>query len=138
MPQKLLHKTSNYWPSMPPQKYSVRDRRQKTFGFLNRLCLLISNPLPPLINRQPWFFMIQHPYFILILVLVAHTYTIYTCIYTVYIPILYLFYTRILYFFTVYYTSIKNIYMIQPPILHSLCFHLVACRSVNFSRYHAC
>ena len=32
----------------------LRDRRQKTFGFLNRLCLLISNPLPtPLINRQP-------------------------------------------------------------------------------------
>ena len=31
----------------------IRDRRQKTFGFLNRLCLLISNPLPPLINRQP-------------------------------------------------------------------------------------
>ena len=27
---------------------AFRDRRQKTFGFLNRLCLLISNPLPPL------------------------------------------------------------------------------------------
>ena len=28
--------------------YSIfRDRRQKTFGLLNRLCLLISNPLPP-------------------------------------------------------------------------------------------
>ena len=26
----------------------LRDRRQKTFGFLNRLCLLISNLLPPL------------------------------------------------------------------------------------------
>ena len=25
----------------------LRDRRQKTFGLLNRLCLLISNPLPP-------------------------------------------------------------------------------------------
>ena len=36
--------------------WCVRDHQQKTFGFLNRLCLLISNPLPPLINRQPWFF----------------------------------------------------------------------------------
>ena len=45
--------------------------------------------------------MIQRPYFIPILALVAHTYTIHTCIYTVYIPILYLFYTRILFFFTV-------------------------------------
>ena len=32
----------------------LRDRQQKTFRFLNRLCLLISNPLPPsAINRQP-------------------------------------------------------------------------------------
>ena len=63
----------------------LRDCRQKTFRFINRLCLLISNPLPPLINRQPWFFMIQHPYFILILTLVAHTHTIHTCIYIYYL-----------------------------------------------------
>ena len=82
--------------------WCVRDHRQKTFGFLNRLCLLISNPLPPLINRQPCF-LIQHRYLILILALVTHTYTIHTCIYTVYIPILYLFDTCIPYFFTVLY-----------------------------------
>ena len=62
----------------------VRNHWKKTFGFLNRLCLLISNLLPPSINRHPWFIMIQHPYFILILVLVAHTYTIHTCRYTIY------------------------------------------------------
>ena len=91
--------------------FVLGDRRQKTFGFLNRLCLLISNPLPPsVINRQPWFFMIQRPYFILILVLVAHTYTIYTCINTVYIPILYLFYTCILYFFTLLHFNKKYIW----------------------------
>ena len=55
--------------------------------------------------------MIQCPYFILILALVAHTYTIHTCIYTVYIPILYLFYTRILYFYSVLYFNQKHI----PP-----------------------
>ena len=54
--------------------------------------------------------MIQRPYFILILALVAHTYTIHTCIYTIYIPILYLFYTRILYFFTVLHFNKKYIW----------------------------
>ena len=39
-----------------------------------------------------------------------------------YIPILYLFYTHILHFCTVLYFN-KNIYMIQPPILHSPCLH---------------
>ena len=54
----------------------------------------------------------------LILVLVAHTYTIHSYICTVYIPILYLFYTCILYFLTVLHFDKKC--MIQPPILHSL------------------
>ena len=31
----------------------------------------------------------------------------------------------------------SKIYMIQPPILHLLCFHLIVCMTVNFSRYHA-
>ena len=87
----------------------VRDCRQKTFGFLNRLCLLISNPLPPLSLTDSLDFSIQHRYLILILALVTHTYTIHTCIYTVYIPILYLFDTRILYFFTVLYFNKKYI-----------------------------
>ena len=95
-------------------KSHFRDNRQKTFVFLNRLCLLTSNPLPPPINRQPWFFMIQCPYFILILALIAHTYTIHTCIYTVYIPILYLFYTRILYFYSALYFNQKYIRS-KPP-----------------------
>ena len=56
------------------------------------------------------------------LALVTHTYIIHTFIYTVYIPILYLFYTRILYFFTVLYLN-KNVYMIQPPVLHAPCFY---------------
>ena len=51
--------------------------------------------------------MIERPYFILILALVGHTYTIHTCIYAVYIPIPYLFYTGILYFFTVLYFNEK-------------------------------
>ena len=54
--------------------------------------------------------MIQCPYFILILALVAHTCTIHTCIYTVYIPILYLFYTCILYFYSVLYFNQKYIW----------------------------
>ena len=113
----------------------LRDCQQKTFRFLNRLCLLISNPLPPLINIQPWCLMIQHTYFILILALVAYTYTIHTCIYIVFI---YLFYT---YFILAYYTSLLNytlikIHMIQPPILQLLCFHLIVCMTVNLSRYH--
>ena len=74
----------------------------------------IQPPPPPRINRLPWFFMIQCPYFILILALVAHTYTIHTCIYTVYIPILYLFYTRILYFYSVLYFNQKYIRS-KPP-----------------------
>ena len=80
----------------------------------NRLCLLTSNPLPPLINRHPWFFMIQCSYFILILALATHTYTIHTCIYTVYIPIPYLFYTCILYFYSVLYFNQKYIWF-KPP-----------------------
>ena len=80
-----------------------RDHQQKTSKFLNRHCLLISNPLPlSLINRQPWFFMIQRLYFILY-ISPSSLYTIYTCICTVYIPTLYLFYTHILYFYSVLY-----------------------------------
>ena len=90
--------------------HPFRDRWQKTFGFLNRLCLLISNPLPPLSLTDSLDFLIQHRYLILILALVTHTYTIHTCIYTVYIPILYLFYTRILYFLTVLHFDKKYIW----------------------------
>ena len=53
--------------------------------------------------------MIQRPYFVLILALVAHTYTIHTCI----LLFIYLYYTYfILAYYTslLYYTFIKNIY----------------------------
>ena len=30
----------------------------------------------------------------------------------------------------------SEIYMIQPPILHLPCFHLIVCMMVKFSRYH--
>ena len=53
--------------------------------------------------------MIQRAYFILILALAPHTCTMHTCIYTVYIPILYLFYTRALNFFTVLHLNEKYI-----------------------------
>ena len=96
---------------------ALRDRRQKTFEFLNRLFLLISNPLPlRLINRQPWFFMIQRPYFILYISL-SSSYTIRTCICTVYIPILYLFYTRILYFYSALYFDQKYIW--SKPLFYT-------------------
>ena len=80
----------------------IRDRRQKTFEFLNRLCLLISNPLPPpLLNRHPSFFLIQSLDFYTNIGLTS-SYTIHTYGCTVYyLPIPYLFYTRIRYFFTV-------------------------------------
>ena len=84
----------------------LRDRRQKTFEFINRICLLISNPLSlPLINRQPWFFMIQRHYFIHYISLSSS--------YTVYVLFIYLYYTYFIlvyYTSTVYYTLIKNIY----------------------------
>ena len=71
--------------------------------------------------------MIQRPYFILILALVAHTYTIHTCIYTIYIPILYLLYlyTYIVlacYTSLLYYTLIKNIY--DPTFYFTLALFL--------------
>ena len=76
--------------------------------------------------------MIQRPYFILILALVAHTYTIHTCIYraliyTIYIPILYLLYlyTYIIlacYTSLLYYTLIKNIY--DPTFYFTLALFL--------------
>ena len=47
--------------------YSLGTTNKKLSKFLKRLCLLLSNPLLPLLNRQPSFFMIQCPYFILTL-----------------------------------------------------------------------
>ena len=80
----------------------LRDRRQKTFKFLNRLCLLISNPLlSPLLKRHTSFFLIQRLDFYTNIGLTS-LFTIHAYVYTVYyLPILYLFYTCILYFFTV-------------------------------------
>ena len=56
----------------------LRDRRQKTFGFLNRLCLLISNPLPPLSLTDSLDFLIQHRYLILIHSNYLYIYCLYT------------------------------------------------------------
>ena len=77
------------------------------FIFIARICNSLVQVLFPWF---PWFS--QFPSFRpgLILVLVAHTYTIHTCIYTFYIPILNLFYTRILYFFTVLHFNKKYIW----------------------------
>ena len=70
--------------------------------------------------------MIQRPYFILILAL-AHTYTIHTCIYTIYILILDFFYTRILGTSLLHYTLIKNIYdptsYFTLALFQSYCLH---------------
>ena len=80
----------------------LRDRQQKTFRFLNRLCLLISNPLPPLINRQPWFFdptLLFDTYISLSNSYLHYTYLYIYCLYTYTILILYL-YTILLYCIT--------------------------------------
>ena len=54
--------------------------------------------------------MLQRPYFILILTLVAHTCTIHTYTYTIYIPIYYTYFILAYYTSLLYYTLIKNIY----------------------------
>ena len=52
--------------------------------------------------------MIQHPYFILILVLVAHT--LYILVYVLFIYLYYAYFILVYYTSIVYYTLIKNIY----------------------------
>ena len=111
-----------------------RNKTNITFAWLSSLYnSLISNPFPPLLNRQPSFFMIQRPY--------LYTYIGLTSSYTIhaYVLFIYLYYN---YFILVYYTSILyytliKMCMIQPPILHLPCFHLTVCMTVNFSRYRA-
>ena len=93
-------------------KLLLRDHRQKTFGFLNRLCLLISNPLPPLIKRQPWFLdqtSLFDTYISLSNTCLHYTYLYIYCLY-IYII---LFYTRIIYYFTVLDFNKIYIYIIQ-------------------------
>ena len=57
--------------------------------------------------------MIQNPYFILILVLVAHT--LYILVYVLFIYLYYAYFILVYYTSIVYYTLIKNIY---DPNLH--------------------
>ena len=117
------------------KRFIPYGRRQKTFEFLNRLCLLISNPLPVL-NRRPSFSMIQRLGFILLLALLARTLYLLMCVLFI-IYLCYIYFILVLYiFFTV--TLSSKIYMIQPPVLHSFCFHVIVCMTVNFSRYHVC
>ena len=68
--------------------------------------------------------MIQRPYFILILALVAHTYIVHTCN-VVYILFIYLYYTYFMlayYTSLLYYTLIKNIY--DPTFYFTLALFL--------------
>ena len=104
----------------------LRDRRQKTFEFLNRLCLLISNPLPPpLLNRHPSFFLIQRLDFYTNIGLTS-SFTIHA----------YLFFTRILNFFTVLHFHQKYIW---SNLLFYTCFATVSLFALPWTlRYHAC
>ena len=70
---------------------NIRDRRQKPFEFLNRLCLLISKP-PSLLNRQPSFFMVQCLGFtlmLLMLTLLAHALYILYVLFSIYLYYIY-------------------------------------------------
>ena len=87
----------------------IKGPSTKNFQISKQTLSVKIQPPPPLSLTDSLDFSIQHRYLILILALVTHTYTIHTCIYTVYIPILYLFDTRILYFFTVLYFNKKYI-----------------------------
>ena len=80
--------------------------------------------------------MIQRPCFILILVLVAHTYTIHTCINTVYIHLYYTYFILVYYTSLFYYTLIKNIYdstsYFTLALFPSYCLHdSIAIHHVN-------
>ena len=117
----------------------IRDRRQKTFGFLNRLCLLISNPLPPSLTDSLDFSWSNVLILYLYYISLSSSYLHYTYLYIyylyIYIPILDLFYARILYLFIVLHFN-KKIYMVQPPVLHSLCFHRIICmRNSLYRKY---
>ena len=95
--------------------HGLWNRRQKTFEFLNWLCLLTSNPLSPyLLNRQPSFFMVQWSNFILILALL-------------YIPIYVLFsiYLCYTYIILVYWSK----HLFYTCVVSTL---LIVCMTVNF------
>ena len=89
---------------------ALRDHQQKTCKFLNRLCLLISNPFPhsSLITGNLHFSWSNVLILYCTYISLTSSYTIHTYVwlFSIY-PLLYLFYTQILYFFAVLYFNIS-------------------------------
>ena len=123
-------------------RYWGKGPSTKTFGFLNRLCLLIpvSNLLPPLINRQPWSFdptLLFDTYISLSNSYLHYTYLYIYCLYTYTILIWYLY--TILFFTALYFNkyiwSNRLFYFTRAMFPH----HHIVCMIVlhsYLSRYH--